>query len=324
MCAKSEMERLSLEELRSLQFKRLKKTLIWAYEKSRFYQKKFRAAGITPSALETLADIRKFPLTSYKELQETPASDLLTLPFSGLTRISLWEHPQPLIRMYTSNDIAGNAELMTRALTAAGMNRASVVGILGDMADSGLMDAQYALEFIGATIVPLSTEYDRAVALINAAHPDTLFGSVRRVLRFAIQGQAVGNDIAASAIRRVLCLNESIHNPLRNHIEKRTNAQVRDLFSSAEFGCIGMVFQCESCSGYHVQEDHFYPEIVSFGSNEVIADSSRMGELVVTTLTAEAIPIIRGHTGQTVIGIDTPCSCGRLWMDINTPLGFSN
>ncbi len=318
------MENLSQEELRSLQFKRLKKTLIWAYEKSRFYQKKFRSAGITPSALETLEDIRKFPLTSYKELQETPVADLLTLPFSGLTRISLWEHPKPLIRMYTGNDIANNSVMTKRALMAAGINRASVVGILGDMADSGLMDAQYALESIGATVVPLSTEYERAVSLINASHLDTLLGSVRRVLRLTIQGQAVGKDISSSAIQHILCLNESIQNPLRPHIENRTKTKVRDIFSSAEFGCIGMVFQCEKRTGYHVQEDFYYPEIIAFGSNDVISDSSRMGELVLTTLTAEAIPIIRGHTGQTVIGIGSSCDCGRFWMNVNTPLGFAH
>jgi len=85
-----------------------------------------------------------------------------------------------------------------------------------------------------------------------------------------------------------------------------------------------MVFQCEKRTGYHVQEDFYYPEIIAFGSNDVISDSSRMGELVLTTLTAEAIPIIRGHTGQTVIGIGSSCDCGRFWMNVNTPLGFAH
>ena len=95
-----------------------KKTIAWAYEKSGIYKRKFDAAGVTPDDLRTLDDISKFPFTTERELQEHSPHEFLTLPFSAISRISLWEHPTPIIRMYTARDIACNVEMMTRSLVA--------------------------------------------------------------------------------------------------------------------------------------------------------------------------------------------------------------
>ena len=159
MFANPQLEQMTHDELRALQLQRLKKTIAWAYEKSGIYKRKFDAAGVTPDDLRTLDDISKFPFTTERELQEHSPHEFLTLPFSAISRISLWEHPTPIIRMYTARDIACNVEMMTRSLVAADITRASVVGVLGDLADSSLMDTQYALEVLGTTVVPLGTEY---------------------------------------------------------------------------------------------------------------------------------------------------------------------
>lgn len=321
MLANPQMEQLDSESLKALQLERLKKTLKWAYSKSSFYQNKFKQCGITPDCLQSLKNIEDFPFTSIKELQQTSVMELLTLPFSGISRISMWEHPQRVIHMYTANDIAANIEMTSRVLIAAGLTRGSVVGLLGDMADSGLMDAQQALELFGATAVPLSTDYDRTIKLMETAHVDTMIGSARRILRLLIQMQAGEKEISDFPLRKMICLNETLQNPLKLHIEKRTGTEVYNLFSSAEFGCIGMVFQCEGHIGQHLQQDYFYPEVVAFGSNEIITDVNRMGELVLTTLTAEAMPLVRCRTGQAVMQINEPCSCGRTSMRIITPMG---
>lgn len=312
----------STNSLREIQFERLKQTISWVSKKSPFYREKFRSHGIQPEDLTVLEDLGKFPFTTLKELRDTAAGDFLTLPYSSIVRVNLWEHPQPIVRMYTQRDIAINVEILTRALTAYQVSRGSLVGILGDLADSGLMDALDAVEKIGATAIPLSTEYERTIRLLDEIGIDTIIGSSRRVLRLVVQAQAMGKDIAEYPANKILCLSETLNTPLKNHIENRTNTRVYNLFSTAEFGCIGMLYSCSSHAGQHFQEDFFYPEIVAFGGDEVIHDAEQMGELVVTTLAAEALPIIRGRTGQTVMREAAPCSCGRTLLRLTTPLGF--
>lgn len=315
------MEQISSEALQRIQLERLKKTVSWAGEKSPLYRKKFRECHIERTEITSLKDIEGFPFTTLTELQQLPAAEFLTLPYSSLVRVSLWEHPRHMIRMYTVGDVAVHVEMMARVLTAAGVHRASVVGLLGDMADSGLMDAQYALELLGAAAIPLSTEYERVIRLMDDVGIDTIIGSSRRVLRLAVQAQAAGRDIAEYPAGKILCLSETLNTPLKTHIEKRTKTRVYNLFSLAEFGCLGMLYPCDAHAGQHFQEDYFYPEIVAFGGSEVIREPGRMGELVVTTLAAEAMPIIRGRTGQTVMREAVPCACGRTLLRLTTPLG---
>ena len=315
------MEQISPEALRRVQLERLKKTVSWAGEKSPLYQKKFRSCHIERPDINSLEDLEGFPFTTLAELRQLPAADFLTLPYSSLVRVSLWEHPQHMIRMYTAGDVAVHVEMMARVLTAAGVHRASVVGLLGDMADSGLMDAQYALELLGAAAIPLSTEYERVIRLMDDVGIDTVIGSSRRVLRLAVQAQAAGRDIAEYPVGKILCLSETLNTPLKTHIEKRTKTRVYNLFSSAEFGCLGMLYPCDAHAGQHFQEDYFYPEIVACGGSEVIREPGRMGELVVTTLAAEAMPVIRGRTGQTVMKEPASCACGRTLLRLTTPLG---
>ena len=324
MFANPQLEQMTQDELRALQLERLKKTMAWAYEKSGIYKRKFDAAGVTPNDLCTLEDISKFPFTTERELQEHSPHEFLTLPFSAISRISLWEHPTPIIRMYTARDIACNVEMMTRSLVAADITRASVVGVLGDLADSSLMDTQYALEVLGTTVVPLGTEYERALKLLDATYLSIIIGSARRVLRLVIQAQAMGRDIKDFNLTTILCFNENLQNPLKIHMRNRMGTQVYNFFASSAFGTGGMFYQCKEHVGHHLQEDYFYPEVAAFGENNTINDPSCMGELILTSLTAEALPLIRYRTGQTVMRLNEPCSCGRSFVRFTTPFGSFN
>jgi len=324
MFANPHLEQMSQDELRALQLQRLKKTVAWVYEKSGIYKRKFDAVGVKPDDIHTLDDITKLPFTSDRELQEHSAHEFLTLPFSSISRVSLWEHPTPLIRMYTARDIACNVEMMTRALAAADINRASVVGILGDLADSGLMDTQYALEVLGTTVVPLGTEYERAIKLLDATYLSIIVGSARRVLRLIIQAQAMGRDIKEFNLTKILCFNENLQNPLKIHMRNRMGTQVYNFFASSSFGTGGMFYQCQEHIGHHLQEDYFYPEIATFGQEDIVNDPTCMGELILTTLTAEALPLIRYRTGQTVMRINETCACGRSFVRFTTPFGSFN
>lgn len=320
----SKNEQISLEDLQRLQLRRLKKTVLWAEEKSSFYREKFLQADIHGKKLKHLDDIRSFPFTTKQEYMTHSPYDFLTLPLSRIVRICLWEHPEPVVKMYTDNDIARNLEAMLRLITAAGVNRTSVIGIIGDLADSGLMDIQYACEFIGASVVMLSSEYERALKLMDSIGVDTLIGSSRRILQLIVAAQANGKDITEYTLRSILCLNDTIQNPLEGHIANRTNTEVVNLFSSSIFGSSGMMYQCEERYGSHFQADIYYPELVMFGSDEVIEGSGQMGELVVTTLMNEAMPLIRYRTGQTAMRVDEPCACGRTLPIFVTPFGKRN
>jgi len=127
------MEQIFPEALRGVQLERLKKTLSWAGKKSPLYRNKFRDCQIEQADIVSLEDLERFPFTTLEELQQLPAADFLTLPYSSIVRVSLWEHPQHMIRLYTAGDVTVHVEMMARVLTAAGVHHASVVGILGDM-----------------------------------------------------------------------------------------------------------------------------------------------------------------------------------------------
>lgn len=311
MCLNPKIEKIGQDDLRNLQLQRLQKTVAWAYEKSAFYREKLTQAGIEPNSIRRLDDIENLPITTKQEYMSHSPFDFLTLPLSSVVRASLWEHPEPVVKMYTDNDIARNLEVMMRLITAAGINRTSVVGIIGDLADSGLMDLQYAVEFMGATVVMLSSEYDRALKLMNTMGIDTLIGSSRRLLQLIVAAQANEKDITEYPVRTTLCLADMIHNTLQGHIEQRTKTRVINLFASSIFGSCGIICECEGHFGGHLQADMFYPEVLVFGTSEVIDTPGQMGELVLTTLASEAMPLIRYRTGQAVKLVEEPCSCGR-------------
>lgn len=311
MCVNPRIEKIGQDDLQNLQLERLQKTVSWAYSKSAFYRKKLAQAGIEENSIRRLDDIENLPFTTKQEYMANSPYDYLTFPLSSIVRASLWEHPEPVIKMYTDNDIARNLEVMTRLISAAGINRTSVVGIIGDLADSGLMDMQYAVEFMGATVVMLSADYERALRLMDIVGIDTLIGSSRRLLQLIVVAQANNKDITEYPVRTTLCLTDTIQNPLRGHIAQRTNTEVVNLFSSSVFGSCGIMCECEEHFGAHLQADMFYPELLAFGTNEVIDVPDQVGELVVTTLTNEAMPLIRYRTGQAVKLVAEPCACGR-------------
>ena len=247
-----------------MQLERLKKTVGWAYEKSRFYQQSFDKEGIKPSDLQTLDDIKKFPLVTFEELNKN-SSDFLTLPLSGILRINYVEDSD-VINFYTRDDVVKNVEMMIRCLQAAKIYRGSIVGVKGDLSDSKFLDVIYALESIGATVIPIGdySTFEKFFADVVITTP-----------KFAAQ--------IFYPVRKIICLNKNLQNPLQSQIEQQTGATVYNLFAPPEIGTAGIIFQCGNF--FKVQEDNFLIE-------------NEQGELVITTLTAQARPLIRYRTGN--------------------------
>ena len=324
MYANPHIEQLDKDKMRKLQLERMKKQLKWTQEKSFFYQKLFAEKGVSYKDLQNLEDIAKFPFLERNMLYQIKALDILTMPISGILRFNVVQQTSgDLTKLYTSGDVAHNVEMMTRCLIAAGITNASVAGLQGDLADSRLLDVQYALEMIGAAVVPMGTDYRQWLRLMDLVGMDTIVSTPQLIMQLIIQMQATGKEIADYPLCRVICRNEQgVQNPMQRHIQDRTKARIYNLYEPAELGTAGVFFQCGSHSGYHIQEDYFYAELVAFGSDQVITEPHQMGELVLTSLMAEAMPLIRYRTGQAVMLEPEPCACGRSLKRITVPFSF--
>ena len=314
---------MRLEDMEISQFERLKKSISWAYDKSKFYHESFQRAGVKPEDLRTIDDIKKFPFLTLTELNREDSMDFLTLPLSSIVRINYLEDSDAGINVanfYTKDDIVKNVEMMIRCLQAANIYRGSVVGVQGDLSDSKFLDVVYALESMNVTVMPLSNNYRQWINILDNFAIDTLISTPKLAVQLVIQLQAVGKNIADYPIKKIICLNtNNIQNPLQNHIEERTTSAVYNLFAPVEIGTAGLIYQCSHNSGHHVQEDNFFVEIADFASDKIFDEDEHMGELVITTLTAQARPLIRYRTRQAVRRMSGDCTCGRNVLRLATP-----
>lgn len=322
MYANEQQEKMDREAIQILQLERLKNIVGWAYDKSAFYRRSFDESGIKPTDIETLADIQKLPFLTLEEINRTDAQDFLTLPLSGIVRINHVDESggSAITKFYTKGDIVQNVELMVRCLTASGINKASVVGLQADLSDGKFLDILYALESIGATVIPLGTDYRHWLKILENFNIDALISTPQLIMQLIIQLQATWKNIIDYSIKKILCVNvNNIQNPLQQHIEARAGTIVFNLFAPAEIGNACMMFQCSNESGHHIQEDNYLAEIVQFDGDKVIEENEHMGELVITTLTAQAMPLIRYRTGQAVRRMSERCPCGRTFVRVATP-----
>ena len=288
-----------------MQFEPLKKILGWAYDKSAFYRRSFQKAGVTPEEFKTIDDIKKFPFLTLEDFKRENSMDFLTLPLSGIVRINYaknFDADLTVANFYTRADIVSNVEMMIRCLQAWKITRGAIVGIQGDLADSKLLDVLYSLESIGATVVPLGNDSRQWINFLDNFSVEFLFGTTELVVQLIGQLQSLGKNFSEYPIRKIICLNtEHIQNPFKNLIEEQADAKVFNLFAPQEIGIAGMMFQADNDFGYYVNEN-FFVEIVDFESDEVFEDETKMGELVITTLSAQARPLIRYRTRKAVAG----------------------
>lgn len=321
MFANPMMEQLNRKALQEYQLKLLKKQIHWAEEKVPLYRKAFHQAGVLGKTIECLEEIQQYPFLTSEDLRRADVFDCVALPLSGIIRYdSLDMQTSGVSWMYTRGDIAHNLDMLTRAMVAGGMHNASIVGILGDLSNSRMLDVIQASEAIGATAIIMGPDYNRWARIVQKLQMDIMIGASQSIMQLIIQLQGNGLNISSTALRSVFCMNEgSIQNPMQRHIQERMQARVFNLYAPAGLGMAGMLYQCAERIGQHIQEDYFYPEIVAFNSDTPIDDSNQMGELVITSLQAEAMPLIRYRTGQAISLKKDTCACGRTHLRILTP-----
>lgn len=323
MIANPAIEQMSREDMSELQLKKLQKRIEWTMEKSAFYYRKFTDAGISRKDIKSLEDMAKLPFTTLDELQNVSIYNLLTLPLSAVLRISRLGYNNSFIKMYTSGDLAYQIEMMTRVLVAQGLNSAAVAGVLGEASDSRLMDVQYALENMGVTVVLLGNNPENIRELMTTCHVDVLISDFKQVMQLVVMLQA--NNISADDLflPKIICMEEGLQNPNHIYIEQRLQAETAMVYNSPALGCGGIMFPCQEGEGFHIQEDYFYPEVVEYGTDRVITEPHKAGELVLTPLAAEAMPIFRYRTGQVVMRLDEPCPCGRTLTRLANPTEYA-
>lgn len=323
MIANPAIEQMSREDMSELQLKKLQKRIEWAMEKSAFYYRKFTDAGVGRKDIKSLEDMAKLPFTTLDELQNVSIYNLLTLPLSAVLRISRLGYNNSFIKMYTSGDLAYQIEMMTRVLVAQGLNSAAVAGLLGEASDSRLMDVQYALENMGVTVVLLGNNPENIRELMTTCHVDVLISDFKQVMQLVVMLQA--NNISADDLflPKIICMEEGLQNPNHVYIKQRLQAETAMVYNSPALGCGGIMFPCQEGEGFHIQEDYFYPEVVEYGTDRVITEPHKAGELVLTPLSAEAMPIFRYRTGQVVMRLDEPCPCGRTLTRLTNPTEYA-
>ncbi len=294
------IEKSSVDELRSLQLKRLKATLHHAYAYSPVYRAKFDAAGIHPDECKSLADLSKFPFTAKSDLRDSYPFGMFAVPQSQVVRIhaSSGTTGKPTVVGYTANDVAMWAECVARSIRAAGARPADKVHIsYGYGLFTGGLGAHYGAEHLGLTVIPFGGgQTERQVQLLKDFAPDIIMVTPSYMLALADEFERQGLNPIESSLRIGIFGAEPWTNDMRLAIEKRMGIDAVDIYGLSEVIGPGVASECaETKDGPTIWEDHFYPEIIDPQTGEVLPDGE-LGELVFTSLTKEALPIIRYRT----------------------------
>ncbi|WP_194726630.1 phenylacetate--CoA ligase PaaK [Noviherbaspirillum malthae] len=294
------IERASKDELQSLQLERLKSSLRHAYQNVPHYRASFDAAGVHPDDLKTLADLAKFPFTTKKDLRENYPFGMFAVPREEVVRVhaSSGTTGKPTVVGYTQADIDTWASLVARSIRAAGGRAGDICHIsYGYGLFTGGLGAHYGAEKLGCTVIPMSGgQTEKQVQLIQDFKPDIIMVTPSYMLNIIEEFQRQGMDPAECSLKVGIFGAEPWTNAMRTEIEARAGIDAVDIYGLSEVMGPGVASECvETKDGPVIWEDHFYPEIIDPDTGEVLPDGEE-GELVFTSLTKEALPIIRYRT----------------------------
>src|SRR5690349_6039272 len=293
------IERASLDELRALQVSRLKQAIARAALVPQ-YSKKFAQAGLAPGDIKELHDLRSFPFTTKEDLRQNYPFGMFAVPMHEIVRVhaSSGTTGKPTVVGYTRGDIELWSALIARSIRAAG-------GLPGDKMHvaygyglfTGGLGFHYGAEYLGCTVIPISGGFtERQVQLITDFKPDLIAVTPSYLLAIADEFDRQGIDARQSSLRIALCGAEPWSEAMRGEIERRMQLNAVNVYGLSEVIGPGVAQEYgDSKDGLTIWEDHFYPEIVDPDTGEVLPDGSE-GELVVTSLTKEAMPVIRYRT----------------------------
>jgi len=310
----NKIECASRDELQTWQTARLKRQVAYVTERVPFYQEAFRAAGIKAEDVQSLDDLAHLPFTRKSDFRDNYPFGLLAVPLDDVVRVhgSSGTTGKPTVVAYTRNDIDIWAEVMARTLSAGGVTRQSVVhNAYGYGLFTGGLGAHYGAERIGATVIPMSGgNTNRQIMLIEDFGATALCCTPSYAIFLAETAQEMKVDLKGGKLKVGFFGAEPWSEGMRQEIEARLGIMALDIYGLSEVIGPGVSFECPSKCGMHINEDHFLPEIIDPNTGAPLPYGS-YGELTFTTLTKEALPVIRYRTGDiSRLSVET-CSCGR-------------
>lgn len=293
-------ERMARPELEALQLERLQWTVHHAYENVPLYRAKFDAAEVAPDDVKTLDDVRRLPFTTKADLRETYPFGMFAVPMAQVRRIhaSSGTTGRPTVVGYTEGDLQRWAQLVARSLRAGGVRAGMKVhNAYGYGLFTGGLGLHDGAALLGATVIPVSGgQTARQVQLIRDFEPEVITCTPSYLLTIADAMEQAGIDPRSTSLRIGVLGAEPWTNELRGEIERRLDIDAVDIYGLSEVMGPGVANECvETKDGPHVWEDHFLPEVIDASSGEPVADGEA-GELVFTSLTKEAFPVIRYRT----------------------------
>jgi phenylacetate-CoA ligase len=294
------IENASRDEITALQLSRMRWSLNHAYDNVSHYRKKFDAAGVHPDDLKSLADLAKFPFTAKQDLRDNYPFNMFAVPRQQVVRVhaSSGTTGKPTVVGYTKNDVDLWANLMARSIYAAGGRPGHKIHVAyGYGLFTGGLGAHYGGERLGCTVIPFGGgQTERQVQLILDFEPDIIMVTPSYMLAIGDEFVRQGLDPAKSSLSIGIHGAEPWTHQMREEIERRFDMQAVDIYGLSEVIGPGVANECvESKDGPVVWEDHFFPEIIDPVTGEVLPDGEQ-GELVFTSLTKEALPVIRYRT----------------------------
>ncbi len=294
------IERASVDELRAVQLERLRRSLRHAYDNVPHHRRAFDEAGAHPDDCRDLADLARFPFTTKADLRENYPYGMFAVPRERVARLhaSSGTTGRPTVVGYTAEDVRTWARLMARSIRAAGGRPGDRVHVAyGYGLFTGGLGAHYGAEELGCTVIPVSGGMtERQVLLIRDLEPDVIMVTPSYLLAIVDELERQGVDPRSTSLRVGILGAEPWTEDMRREMEARLDLHAVDIYGLSEVMGPGVAMECvETKDGLHLWEDHFYPEIIDPVTGAVLPDGER-GELVLTSLTREAMPVVRYRT----------------------------
>ena len=314
------------EQLQAIQLRRMQDVLARAYNHVPAYQAKFAANGISPLDLKSLDDLRHFPFTTKSDFRDNYPFGLFAVPMEEVVRIhsSSGTTGKPTVVGYTANDIGVWSEVMARTMGCAGITRKDVVQVCyGYGLFTGGLGAHYGAERLGATVIPISGGNTKRQVMIMDDFGSTVLASTPSYALYMGEVAEEQGMVERLKLRVGIFGAEPWSEAIRQDLQRKLNLLAIDIYGMCELIGPGVSSECHCQRGLHVFEDHFYPEIIDPDTGEVLPPGTR-GELVVTSLTKEALPVVRYRTRDITALNYERCACGRTMVRMDRVTGRSD
>ncbi len=328
MIYNEEYETLPREVLEILQLKRLQQVVSRVYHTVGFYRKSFDEAGVSPEDIKSMDDLRRFPFTTKQDLRDNYPFGMFAVPMSSIVRLhaSSGTTGRSTVVGYTKRDIETWSELMARCFVAAGLTKNDMIhNAYGYGLFTGGLGVHYGAEKLGASVIPISGgNTKRQIMILQDFGPTAICCTPSYALNLAEQGEAMGVDMRSLKLRVGVFGAEPWSEKMKNEVEDALNLTAMNIYGLSEIMGPGVAMECqEGREGMHVFEDHFLVETINPATGEVLPPGEP-GELVFTTLSKEAFPLIRYRTRDLSRLIPEPCVCGRSHYRMERVMGRSD